>query len=295
VQTGMRDTGLLADERAEVFFDGTLTDPQLDHPEGLAVHPDGSIWCGGERGQIYRLDPDGTTLVEVASTGGFCLGMAFDGEARNLLVCDLKHRAVFRLDTTTGRVERFADGAPGRPFSIPNYPAFDAAGDLYVSDSHGFRDPGPGIFRVDPDGRSELWYGGTMNFANGLALSPDGRFVYASETFGYTVSRVAVRDDGSADEREVVAELPGWLPDGLAFDADGRLYVGCYEPSQVVRVDPDGSVQVLYRDWEAHTLAHPTNLAFRGTDLFTANLGRWHLTRIAVGVPGLPLPPGGNP
>jgi hypothetical protein len=21
----------------------------LDHPEGVAVHPDGSVWCGGER------------------------------------------------------------------------------------------------------------------------------------------------------------------------------------------------------------------------------------------------------
>jgi gluconolactonase len=74
---------------------------------------------------------------------------------------------------------------------------------------------------------------------------------------------------------------------------DGNLYVGCYEPSHVLRIDPSGCIDTLFRDWTAHTLAHPTNLAFRGTTMFTANLGRWHLTRLEVGVQGLPLPPGG--
>src|SRR5919201_1161547 len=111
------DEQLLDASRAEVFFDGVLTDPQLDHPEGVAVHRDGSIWCGGERGQIFRIDPSGGRLDEVASTGGFALGLAFDRED-DLFVCDLKHAAVFRVETRTGRVERFSDGAPGAPMQI---------------------------------------------------------------------------------------------------------------------------------------------------------------------------------
>jgi gluconolactonase len=50
---------------------------------------------------------------------------------------------------------------------------------------------------------------------------------------------------------------------------------------------------VLFREWSAHLLAHPTNLAFRGTTMFAANLGRWHLSRLEVGAEGLALPPGG--
>jgi gluconolactonase len=280
-------------DRVAVFFEGTLTDPQLDHPEGLAVHRDGSIWCGGERGQIYRIDQDGASIEEVASTGGFSLGMAFDRDD-DLYVCDLKHAAVFRVETRTGRVERFADGAPGHPLQIPNYPAFDRQGRLFVSDSHGFGRPGPGIFRFDPDGKGELWFGQSVVFANGLAFGPEGTHLYVAETFASRVFRIPVRDDGTAGEREYVATIPeGALPDGLAFDVDGNLYVGCYEPSQVLRIDRAGAVHVLFRDWTAHTLAHPTNLAFRGTTMFTANLGRWHITRIEVGVEGLPLPPGG--
>ena len=284
-------SGLLDASRVSVFFDGTLSDPQLDHPEGLAVHRDGSVWCGGERGQIFRVDPEGAGVEEVASTGGFCLGMAFGGD--DLFVCDLKQAAVFRVETRTGRVARFADGAAGHRLRIPNSPAFDAQGRLYVSDSHQFDRPGPGVFRFDPDGRGELWYGQDLTFANGLAVAPDGRHLYVAETFANRVSRIAIADDGSAGESAQVAATPGAWPDGLAFDVAGNLYVGCYEPSQVLRVDPEGRVEVLFREWSAHLLAHPTNLAFRGTTMFTANLGRWHLTRLEVGAEGLALPPGG--
>jgi sugar lactone lactonase YvrE len=277
-------------DRVRVLFDGATTDPQLDHPEGVAVHPDGSIWCGGERGQIFRLPPDGSSLEQVASTDGFCLGMAFDAEA-NLFVCDLKHAAVFRMDGRTGEIERFADGVPGRRIAIPNYPAFDADGRLYVSDSHAFGEPGPGVFRFERDGSGELWYATDVVFANGLALAPDGSALYVAETFAHGVFRVPILEDGSAGERHEVASIRDALPDGLAFDADGNLYVGCYEPSQVLRVTPDGTVETVFHDVTAHTLAHPTNVAFAGTTLITANLGRWHLTAIELGIGGVPLPP----
>ena len=282
---------LLSDDDVSIFHDGTTSDPQLDHPEGVAVDRDGNVWCGGERGQIYRLDTDGERLEEVASTGGFCLGMAFDASG-DLFVCDMKHAGVFRLEVSTGRVERFCDGAPDRPFAIPNFPAFDREGRLYVSDSHAFRVPGPGIFRVEPDGVAGLWWGEDLDFANGLALSPDGGWLYVVETFASRVSRIRIAEDRSAGEREVFVTLGDAYPDGLAFDAEGNLYVGCYEPSQILRVSPEREVRLVYREISAHTLAHPTNLAFRGTTLFSANLGRWHLTRLEVGVPGAPLPNG---
>ena len=274
---------------AEIFYDGLFTEPMLDHPEGLAVHRDGSVWCGGERGQIYRIEPDGTSMEQVAAIdGGFSQGMAFDRED-NLYVCDLKHGGVVRLDARSGSLEEFADGADGRGISICNYPAFDAEGRLYVSDSHAFKEPGPGIFRFEPDGTGELWYDEPVNFANGLAFSADGGYLYVAETFGNTIFRVPVRGDGSAGDREEVAALPGILPDGLSFDAAGNLYVACYEPSQVLRVAPDGTIERLIGDEEAHLFCHPTNLAFRDGTLFTTNLGRWHITAVEVGMEGLPL------
>ena len=266
-----------------VLCDGTVDEPRLDHPEGVAVHPsDGSIWCGGERGQIYRIEPDGSGREIIASTDGFCLGLAFDGDGNALFVCDLKHAAVFRLDTRSGELDRFADGVPGHRFRVPNWPAFDDRGRLYVSDSWSADEPGPGIVRLNADGSGELWHPGPFHFANGMAFDAAFGVLYVVETHRSTVAAVPVLEDGSAGAPYDVAGLPGVLPDGLAVAPDGSIIVACYEPSRILRIGLDGAISTVADDPTAHLLCHPTNVAFAGTSLISANLGRWHLTRIEL-------------
>ena len=84
-------------ERASVFVDGTVGEPRLNHPEGVAVDRAGDVWCGGETGELYRIAADGSRFEVVVSTGGFVLGLAFDARGR-LFACDLAHKAVFRFD-----------------------------------------------------------------------------------------------------------------------------------------------------------------------------------------------------
>jgi gluconolactonase len=106
------------------------------------------------------------------------------------------------------------------------------------------------------------------------------------------VERVKINEDGTAGEREVFATVPESVPDGVAFDAAGNLYVSCYAPNKIYKVAPDRTISLLVDDWEAHTLSNPTNIAFGGEhfdQLFTANLGRWHVSKIDLGVEGLKL------
>lgn len=280
-------TPLLPIERAEVHFDGMFSEPKISHPEGVAVGPDGWIWVGNQDGDIVRISPDGKEMECVASTGGFALGLAFDRD-RALFVCDLKHAAVFRLDLATREIRRFT--APG--IKIPNYPLVDVArGRLLVSDSHAPRVPGPGIWSYDLEtGRGGLWYSSDLNFANGLAARVGEDAVYVCETFSRAVSRIEIRSDGSAGVAEPFATgLPG-LPDGIAFDQAGNLLVGCYEPSRLLRISPDGRrTRLLIEDVTAHVFCHPTNIAFDGATLYTANLGRWHVTRVAMDIGASPL------
>lgn len=281
---------ILAFERGSVFLDGTLGAVRLKHPEGIAVADDGAIWCGGDGGEIYRIAPDGSSFEQVASTGGFTLGIAFDG-AGGLFACDLGHRAVFRLDLSTRELATFASSSEVTPIRVPNYPVVDVArGCLYVSDSYGPEGPGPGVWRFElATGQGELWYDQPLTFANGMALSPDRSSLYVVETFAHAVCRVPILADGRPGEREVVASGIERLPDGLAFDVAGNLYISCYEPSRIYRLSLEGTLELFYDDPDAHMLCHPTNCAFRGSELFTANLGRWHITRIVTDSPGAPL------
>lgn len=280
-------TPLLPLKQASVFFDGTFSDPKLSHPEGVAVGPDGWIWAGNQDGDIVRIAPDGSRMEKVASTGGFALGLAFDG-TRALFICDHKHAAVFRLDLATHDLKRFTN--PG--IKIPNFPLVDRARNrLLVSDSYASGTPGPGIWAYDlQTGEGGLWFDHPLNFANGLAMRAGENALYVCETFAPCIARIPIQENGSAGKPSIFAsDLPG-LPDGIAFDSKGNLIVGCYEPSRLLRISPDGArIDVLIEDITAHTLCHPTNVAFDGGALYTANLGRWHITKIAMDIGAPPL------
>ena len=270
----------------EIFAEG------LDHPECIAVHPDGSVWAGGEAGQIYKISSDGKTIDEINNTKGFILGIAFSPDASWLAICDLKNKCIWKLDIETNQLIKFATGAEGIDFNIPNYISFTKNGKLFVSESGAFRQVTGKIFCFDENGNGTTWHHGPFNFANGLALDADEKFLYVVCTWLPGVERIAINEDGTAGSREVFCILPETCPDGIAFDAEENLYVGCYAPSRIYKVNKNKTVTILVDDWEAHTISNPTNLAFGGknfNELFTANLGRWHVSKINLDVKGLKL------
>ena len=52
----MKKNAVIPLDRTTVFFDGIFTIPQLNHPEGIAIDTQGNIWCGGERGEVFRIE-----------------------------------------------------------------------------------------------------------------------------------------------------------------------------------------------------------------------------------------------
>lgn len=277
---------ILRVEDIEIFAEG------LDHSECVAIHPDGSVWAGGEGGQIYRIPSDGGDPQVVANTGGFILGIAFSPDASWLAICDNAKKCIWKLSLADFSLQVYAGGAEGEIFKNPNYAVFDTRGRLYVSDSGNFRKVNGKVFCFDADGKGRIWHKGPFSFANGLALSADFKFIFVVSTWLPGVERIAINEDGSAGKREVYVTLPQTCPDGIAFDAEGNLYVSCYTPDIIYKVNTKQEVRVLLDDWEGHTLSNPTNIAFGGKEydeLYVANLGRWHMSKIKMPVKGMKL------
>jgi len=261
----------------------------IDHPEGIAVAPDGTIWTGGEDGQVYVVTPEGK-VTEHARTGGFSGGIALDA-AGACFVCNTPGRIV-RVNAD-GTWEIFADHVAGRPMRVPNFPVFGPDGSLFVSDSGGWDTADGVIYRFSPDGTGEVFHHGPFHYANGLALDASAEFLYVVESARHGVVRLRV-----AAGREAVLEpvcVPGairWVPDGLALDADGNLYVTAYGSDRIYRLDPGGHLAIIAEDPNGMLLNRPTNCAFGGVDctrLYIANLGGRLLSMIDLDRPGQPL------
>lgn len=262
----------------------------LDHPEGVAWDPAGSLVTGGEAGQLYRVDVDTGEVHVLSETGGAVLGIALDARGR-ITWCDQHFAEVRRFDPADGGLQTLSVGSPDHRFAVPNFPVFHDSGRLYVSDSGSWSAQDGAILAIEPDGDTRVVSTQACAFTNGLAIDADGEWLYVVETSLPGISRLPILPDGGLGDRELVVEMPRTVPDGLAFAADGRLLVSCFRPDAVYVWDGTtlGSVA---EDWSGLSLSAPTNICFFGQGLdrlVSANIASRQLSEVAVGMIGAPL------
>jgi gluconolactonase len=268
-------------ERFSIFATG------LDHPECCAFDRGGNLWAGGEAGQVYRIDPSGKVQT-VCSLGTFNGGIAFSPRDE-LHVCN-PAQGVVRVNRD-GSHGVFVSHAGKHRILCANFALFDRAGNMYVTDSGQWKKQNGYLVRSDPRGKAEI-VAGPFGYANGLALSSDERTLYMVESNTDRVLRFDISQNGAVSEAKVFAENVGRMPDGLALDAAGNVYVACYASDEIWRISPAGEKQLLAWDHFAILLSRPTNIAFGGEnfdEIFVPNLGRQTITRAKIGVVGQKL------
>ena len=153
-----------------------------------------------------------------------------------------------------------------RSWARTNDAACDPAGRLWVGTMADDASPGTGtLYRVEPDWSCHAVVG-DLTISNGLGWSPSGDLMYvidsatrALDVFDYDIAT------GAVDARRTLVDTSEWpgLPDGLAVDVEGAIWVAFYGGSAVRRFAPDGH---LLATVEVPT-ENPTSCAFAGPAL----------------------------
>lgn len=293
----------------------------LRFPEGPIAMPDGSLLVVEiAAGCLSRITPAGTREV-VAELGGGPNGAAIGPDGRCYIcnnggfawwerdgvllpkgsAADYRGGSIQAVDLQTGAVQVLYERCGEQRLNGPNDIAFDAHGGFYFTDhghTHGrTRDRGV-IYYALPDGSSIREVVFPVESPNGIALSPDGRTLYAAETFTARLWAWDVTGPGQLAQGprnllggtgRLVAGLGGFqLCDSLAVDAQGNLHVATI-PNGISVISPDG--QLLAQ------LAMPepfaTNVCFGGPGLRTAFVTLSSTGRVVACEsrwPGAPLP-----
>jgi gluconolactonase len=233
--------------------------PQLD---------DGLLFTTSRANRVLRLAPDGVLSVWFEGPGGAnALTRTPEGDIVATLTETRALAVIQPRSPPTVLVSHFE----GTPFYRPNDLIASARGDIYFTDLAPPDAPAvvgmpSAVYQLTED-KKLLRVATDIAMPNGIALSPDERTLYVTDTAGEWVYAFELNRGGNVKERTEFARLAmppqtGTGPvssgaDGLAVDEKGRLYVATALGVQVFspKGEPLGVITLPKQ---------PQNLAFSG-------------------------------
>ena len=232
------------------------------HPEGITADARGNLYVTNfdvsgntTAGTIVVFDRNGRWLrtLQIGNGSPLLLGIAFRPVTHDLLVIDFGKQQVLAVDPQTGASSVFTT-IPGGAAAGPNGLAFDAAGNVYISDSFQAT-----IWRTPPGGGVPVaWVTdvdllGTTGVppfgANGMAFNRNASALFVANTGNDTIVRIPLNGAGAPGTPEVfVHSING--ADGLIIDAADNLWVAANQADEIVVLDPSGRVIAKLGDFD---------------------------------------------
>ncbi|MCQ4213238.1 SMP-30/gluconolactonase/LRE family protein [Streptomyces longispororuber] len=209
-------TGMTLLEGPVLVDDGTLYVVDVTAPPGEPKVISVDVATGEHRG-VYTDRTGAYTSAQISPHDG------------RLYLTDFATGSVVGVEVDGSDPRTLFSGEVDGSRMTPDDLAFDADGNLYVSDSHGTEpgDTGGRIVRVDRDGRRATVLADGLAHPNGIMFDPGLRGLWISELTEDTVSYLLLdaAKTAVASQHEAI-HVDGGLAqtDSLAVDADGNVY-----------------------------------------------------------------------
>jgi gluconolactonase len=260
------------------------------------------VFCDGNTGELL-VYADGNVSV-YARTGGSPWGTALGGDGAVYVTQggnvpgsgDTSAVSGIQRVRPDGTVELLCSAMAGYTLYGPNDLVFGPDGWLWFTESGSEQDfrfdvRSPGrLFAIGPSGVGKMVLELPGVYPNGIAFDAQQR-LYWTESMAHRVRRL---EDG---QPVTFCQLPdSHVPDGMAFAADGRLFVATTSSGGVTVISADGTVL-----GDIHLGEGVTNCAFDGSALYVtatratdieASQRTGTLWRVETDATGLGLIPG---
>lgn len=150
----------------------------------------------------------------------------------------------------------------------------DSAGRLWAGSNEMELAPGMGRLHRWDGSRPSVVMAEGLVLPNGLGWSPDDRTMYLVDSMTYTLMSADYdADEGRIGELTTLCAIDSGLPDGLAVDVDGYIWLAVWGGWEVLRISPQGEI----KERIPMPVAQPSSCAF-GAD------GTLYITSAAHGL-----------
>lgn len=206
--------------------------------EGPLWNPDRKLlyWIDVDEGSMFSYDPAKKSADEVYN-GTVIGGTTLHEDGRILLFMDkgaIKLWSPSHTETIVEEIEREKETRFNDVIADPEGRVF--CGTMPDSSGSGR------LYRLDPDGSLHVILE-KAGQPNGMAFSPDLKYLYVTDTQARTITRFHYgREDGSLTQPHVLIRVPDGegSPDGLTVDDEGCLWSARWDGACVVRYDAAG-------------------------------------------------------
>ena len=201
---------------------------------------------------IYSMKEEGEFSV-VYKNSGYANGMCMSPGGK-LVICKMDTGSIDEIDPVTGEYVRVvSNGYQGKPFHATNEVICDRKGGYYITDP--FFTYGPktqeaeATYYCSPSGETIRVANDSIK-PNGLAFSPDEKYLYIDDTASVNIWRYEVREDGMLRGGKIFCKLNApenakGLPevqrfgeaDGMKADSCGNIYITTYTGIQVFNAE----------------------------------------------------------